>query len=183
MLTNCIYLFFHRRIPFCRERRLRNCFVTGWIDPILVIIRDTSCSIDRNHNLEFLIFESQLCTLCQCIIPSAVSATMFSRRLPCVSNWCLKASQFSWLLLALRRILRWIIVYLLLCLTFSWLLLNWLCGFRFLLGRCGFHNDISVEVLIQHRFICSIQHCVPLSSAKCIFVTRSLQECRRGCGV
>ena len=43
----------------------------------------------------------------------------------------------------------------LLHLTFGWLLLY---GFGF-----GFLDDISVEVLIQDRFVSSIRYCVPLS--------------------
>jgi len=115
------------------------------------MIGDRSCSVDWIYILEFLIFESQLCRLCQCIIPSAVPATTFGWRLPCISQWRLKASQFSWLLPRLRRIRRWVVVQWLLRLTFGWLLL---CGF-------GFLDDISVEMLGHDRFVCSIRCCVP----------------------
>jgi len=160
MLTNCIYLVFHRRIPSLGERRLICCFVWLWIDPVLVIVGDRSCSVDGNHIFKFLIFESQLCRLGQ--FASEVLVTTFGRRLPCNSKWHLKASQFSWLLLWLQRIWRWIVVQWLLSWTFSWLLLDWLWCFR-LLGECRFYDDISVEVLVQDCFVCSIRYCVPLS--------------------
>ena len=153
MQTNCIQLYWNWRIPFLSERRLGRCFIRLWINHILVIIGDQSCSVDGNHILEFFVFESQLCRLCQCILPSAVLATTFGRWLPCISKWCPKISEFSWLLLWLRRLRRWYFVQWLLRLTFGCLLL---CGLRFL-------DDGSVEVLIQDRFVCSIRCCIPLS--------------------
>jgi len=120
-----------------------------------MIVGDRSCGVDGNDILEFLIFESQLCRLCQRILSSADPATIFGRRLPCISKWRLKASLFSWLLcLSLQRLPRWIVVQWLLRFTFCWLLL---CGFGF-----GFLYDISVEVLVQDCFVCSIRYCVPL---------------------
>jgi len=117
-----------------------------------MIVRDRSCSIDGNHIIEILIFKSQLCRLGQ--LTSAVSATIFGRWLPCISKLCLKASQFSWLVFRLRRIRRWIVQWLL-RLTFCCLLLY---GFGFV-----FLDDISVQVLVQDRIVCSIRCCVPLS--------------------
>ena len=51
----------------------------------------------------------------------------------------------------------------LLRLTFGTFISDWLllCGFGF-----GFLDDISIEVLVQNRFVCSIRCCVPLSFAE-----------------
>jgi len=45
---------------------------------------------------------------------------------------------------------------------FSWMLFDWLGGFRLLFGRWGFYDDISIELLVQARFICRLWCCVLL---------------------
>jgi hypothetical protein len=35
--------------------------------------------------------------------------------------------------------------------------------FQIAFGGCGFHDDISVEALIEDRFVSSIRCCIPLS--------------------
>jgi len=117
-----------------------------------------SCTVDGNHIIEFLIFGSQLGRRCQ--LASRFPVTTFSWRLPCISKWHLKCSLFSWHHPCLWKIDRWIVVKWLLHLTFSWLLLDWLWGFRSLVGGCGFNDDISEEVVVKHCFICSIRWCV-----------------------
>jgi hypothetical protein len=62
---------------------------------------------------------------------------------------------------------------------FGWLLLDWLRGFKLLLGGCGFHDDISVEVLVQALYSCRIQCCVshPLSEYHISGAVKHLIEC------
>ena len=84
MLTNCMELLCYHGILFVGEWRLGCCFLRLWIvNAILMIVGDHSCNIDGNYILEFLIFENQFYRLYQ--FASAVAATTFGWRLPCLS--------------------------------------------------------------------------------------------------
>jgi len=113
-----------------------------------------SCCVAANDILQILIFETQLCSLCQLIIASAVLMTLFSRWLPCIHNWCLKACQFSWLLLSLRRHQWWISIQQLPPLTFG----------TFITGQLIFCwlvllDIISINMRIWNLFIWSMRCC------------------------
>jgi len=153
MLPNYIWLIIHRHIPFLAKRWLCCWFIRLWIVvPILknVCVGDSSTHVDGNHIDEFLISERKLSSLCQCNLASMVPKTFFARRLPRPSMRTCEPIQLSWLLLWLQKLCWWFVVQWRLCLTFSWL---HFCEF-------GFSDDISVEVLIQDRFFCSIWGCV-----------------------
>jgi len=81
-----------------------------------------------------------------------------SSEIPVTLNAARNARQYSWLVLCLWRIRRWIVLKWLLCLRSRTSICGWqhLCGF-------GFLDDISVELLSQDRSVCCIQCCVPLS--------------------
>jgi len=211
MVNNYSQLIISRNIPDLSMRR-HGCYdVRQWIiDPFLIIwiVGHFSCSMDRSHIVEFLIFESQMCRSCEPITANVALETTSDRQLPCISKWHLKASKFSWCLLWHLKLHRWIFMQWLLRLMFGTFMSSWL-------PLCGFasFDDYSVAVLFQPRFICSISYCVLLSftaffitravnclskwvmykvlpswcavhiSAKCILATGSLQECLRGCGV
>lgn len=157
MVSNWIWIFFHRHIPFLSQQRPGNCFVRlSIINFILMSVRDRSYSIHGNHIFKFLILENKFCRVCQ--PPSVVLVTTVRCWLPSIAKLFLKARQFSSILPLLWRPWRWIIIQWLPRLTFGTFIIGWL-----LLCGLGFHNDITVEVFIYECIICSIRCSVPLA--------------------
>jgi hypothetical protein len=155
MLTNCINRFIHRRIPFVGEWRLGCCFVPlGIDDSILMIVRDCSSSVHGNHILDFLIFESQFYSLppdpfqrgfgnyLQPAASTHIQVTSQGQPVVVTSSSASKKPEVIWRPMTPSFDIRLVASQ----------------GFGF-----GFLNDISVEVVIQDRFVCSIRCCVHLS--------------------
>jgi len=71
--------------------------------------------------------------------------------------------KISWHLHQLQWLRRWMMVQWLLRSTFGCFFLHWLCGFRFLLGWCGLHNNIPIKALFQNCLTCHIQYGIVLS--------------------